>query len=395
MSSPQIPLVNLPLELKPTLQRGHPWVYRDHLPRGLQYPSGTWVEVRAGGFRAIGLFDADSPIAIRIFDRASVPNEAWLERQVTAAWQRRAPLRDGGITNAYRLINGEGDSLPGIVVDSYGPFCAVRLDSTAVESLLPQIVAAVDHVAKPKGICRRTAEGLETLRGRPPARGLIVEEHGVRFHADLGEGQKTGLFLDQRENRKTLAAWCPGRSVLNLFAYTGGFSLQAARAGATRIVSVDRASEALARAQDNVVLNGQDPSLHEFVAEDALRYLERIAAERVKFDVVISDPPSFARSKGQRHGALRAYERLHALAFGVLAPGGVYAAASCTSQVDVESFRGTIAQGAVKAQRRVQVVHDAGQALDHPVLIGHPEGRYLKFVVVRCLAASGMTPSVG
>jgi 23S rRNA (cytosine1962-C5)-methyltransferase len=249
------------------------------------------------------------------------------------------------------------------------------------------VLRAVEQCAHTKGICQRSEDGLKILSGRLPARGLIVEEHGIRFHADLAEGQKTGLFLDHRENRNSLAAWCKGRAVLNLFSYTGGFSLYAARAGAARVVSVDRAPEAMSRALDNVRLNGQDESIHELVTADALEYLEKAAQEGLRFDVVISDPPSFARAKNQRHRALRAYERLHTLALQVLSPGGLLAAASCTSQVDPESFRTTIAAAASRAQRRLQIVADAGHALDHPIMIGHPEGRYLKFVAVRCLDA--------
>lgn len=385
--SSHLPSVALPLELKPALLRGHPWIYRDHLPDNLRYAPGSWLEVRCGGVRAIGLFDPDSPIAIRIYSRERVPNSAWLEQQVERAWLRREPLRQDGATDAYRLINGEGDGLPGIVVDLYGSFAAVRIDSPVVEGLLPPVLRAVERCARTQGICQRTEQGVKVWSGRAPARGLIVQEHGVRFHADLAEGQKTGLFLDHRENRESLAAWCKDRSVLNLFSYTGGFSLYAARAGAAHVVSVDRAPEAMSRALDNLRLNGQDESLHELVTLDAHEYLEKAAHEGLRFDVVISDPPSFARAKNQRHRALRAYERLHTLALDVLAPGGLLAAASCTSQVDPESFRTTIAAAAGRAQRRVQIVADAGHALDHPIMIGHPEGRYLKFVAVRCLDA--------
>jgi 23S rRNA (cytosine1962-C5)-methyltransferase len=391
MSSSPLPSVSLPPELKTSLQRGHPWVYRDHLPQNLRYAPGSWVEVRCSGFRAIGLFDPDSPIAIRLYARERVPDDAWVSRQVERAWLRREPLRLDGSTNAYRLINGEGDGMPGIVVDLYGGFAALRLDSPTVEGLVPSVLRAVERCAHTQGICQRSDDGLRVLSGRAPERGLIVLEHGVRFHADLGEGQKTGLFLDHRENRHSLAAWCQGRTVLNLFSYTGGFSLYAARAGASRVVSVDRAPEAMNRALDNLHLNGLDPSAHELVTADALQYLEKAGQEGQRFDVVISDPPSFARAKNQRHRALRAYERLHTLALGVLSSGGLYAAASCTSQVDPESFRASIADAASKAQRRLQIVADIGHALDHPIMIGHPEGRYLKFVVLRCLDAPRAT----
>lgn len=378
-----VPSVSVAGDLKASLAKGHPWIYRDHLPGGLDLPAGSWLRVLCDGWSAIGIFDPASPLSVRIYSRSSVPNAAWFEQSVERAARRRLPLLADGLTTAYRLINGEGDGMPGIVVDVYGPFAMVSLDSSALVRLVPWVVSAVQRVVDLKGICQKGNDGLEVLAGRAPPDRLIVSEHGLRFYADLGAGQKTGLFLDHRENRRSLGQWCQGASVLNLYCYTGAFSLHAARGGARRIVSVDRAPEAMARARDNASLNGFDPDAFEFVTGDAVQYLESAARDQQSFDVVITDPPSFARNRMQRRRALRAYERLHTLALGVLAPGGLYAAASCTSQIDVESFRDSVAQAAVRAQRALQLVMDAGQALDHPVMIGHPEGRYLKYLALR------------
>jgi 23S rRNA (cytosine1962-C5)-methyltransferase len=375
--------VTVSRDLHASLAKGHPWIYRDHLPAKLDLPPGSWLRVRCDGWTGIGIFDPESPLSVRIYSRSEVPNAAWFEARIARAYQRRAPLLADGLTSAYRLINGEGDGLPGIVVDVYGPFAVVHLDSAALGVLVPWVVTAVQRAVDLKGICRKNSGGLEALVGRLPPERLIVSEHGLRFYADLGSGQKTGLFLDHRENRKNLGAWCAGASVLNLFSYTGAFSLYAARGGARRVVSVDSAAEAMRRAQDNVELNGLDPGVFEFVTADANKHLEALAREHQTFDVVITDPPSFARNRTQRRRALRAYEKLHALALGVLAPGGLYAAASCTSQIDVDSFRDSVAQAAQQQQRPLQIVMEAGQALDHPVMIGHPEGRYLKFMALR------------
>jgi 23S rRNA (cytosine1962-C5)-methyltransferase len=378
-----VPTVTVSRDLHASLAKGHPWIYRDHLPAGLDAPPGSWLRVRCDGWSGIGIFDPESPLSVRIYSRSEVPNAAWFEARIARAYQRRAPLLADGLTSAYRLINGEGDGLPGIVVDVYGPFAVVHLDSAALSVLVPWVVNAVHRAVDLKGICRKNAGGLEALVGRLPPERLIVSEHGLRFFADLGSGQKTGLFLDHRENRERLGRWCAGASVLNLFSYTGAFSLYAARGGARRVVSVDSAAEAMRRAQDNVELNGLDPGVFEFVTADANKHLEALAREGQTFDVVITDPPSFARNRTQRRRAQRAYERLHALALGVLAPGGLYAAASCTSQIDVDTFRDGVAQAAQQMQRPLQLVMEAGQALDHPVMIGHPEGRYLKFMVLR------------
>jgi 23S rRNA (cytosine1962-C5)-methyltransferase len=370
-------------DLKASLAAGHPWIYRDQLPAALDVEPGSWVRVVCGDFRGVGFCDPASALAVRLYSRDAVPDAAWFEASVARAKRRRAPLVADGRTTAYRLLNGEGDGLPGIVVDVYGPIAVLRLDSASLAKLTPWVVAAVRSQVDVKGICQKTSQGLEVLDGRAPPERLVVSEHGLRFFADIGSGQKTGLFLDHRENRLALERWSRDQSVLNLFAYTGGFSLYAARGGARHITSVDRAGDALARARDNVELNGFDPDLFEFVTTDALAYLERLGAEGRKFDVVISDPPSFARNRMQRQRAVRAYERLHGLALGVLSPGGLYAAASCTSQVDIEAFKGSIARAAAKRERPLQIVYEAGQALDHPVMIGHPEGRYLKFVALR------------
>jgi 23S rRNA (cytosine1962-C5)-methyltransferase len=378
-----VPSVSVSSDLKASLAKGHPWIYRDHLPPGIDLAPGSWLRVHCDGWMGVGIFDPASPLSVRIYSRGQVPNAAWFEQSVERAQRRRAPLLADGLTTAYRLINGEGDGLPGIVVDVYGPFAVVHLDSSAFARLVPWVVSAVQRALDLKGICQKAAEGLQVLAGRAPPDRLIVSEHGLRFFADLGVAQKTGLFLDHRENRRSLGQWCRGAAVLNLYSYTGAFSLYAARGGARRIVSVDRAAEAMARARDNVALNGFDPEAFEFVTDDAVKYLETLAREHQLFDVVITDPPSFARNRMQRRRALRAYERLHTLALAVLAPGGLYAAASCTSQLDVDTFRDSIAQAAVRSHRGLQVVMDAGQAIDHPVMVGHPEGRYLKFLALR------------
>ena len=378
-----VPSVSVSSDLKASLAKGHPWIYRDHLPPGIDLAPGSWLRVHCDGWMGVGIFDPASPLSVRIYSRGQVPNAAWFEQSVERAQRRRAPLLADGLTTAYRLINGEGDGLPGIVVDVYGPFAVVHLDSSAFARLVPWVVSAVQRALDLKGICQKAAEGLQVLAGRAPPDRLIVSEHGLRFFADLGVAQKTGLFLDHRENRRSLGQWCRGAAVLNLYSYTGAFSLYAARGGARRIVSVDRAAEAMARARDNVALNGFDPEAFEFVTDDAVKYLETLAREHQLFDVVITDPPSFARNRMQRRRALRAYERLHTLALAVLAPGGLYAAASCTSQLDVDTFRDSIAQAAVRSHRGLQVVMDAGQTIDHPVMVGHPEGRYLKFLALR------------
>jgi 23S rRNA (cytosine1962-C5)-methyltransferase len=384
------PTLELPSPLKRGLQAGHPWVYRDHVPRGFQAASGTWVKVRAGGYSAFALWDETSKIALRLFSERMVPDPAWVRERVAAALALRRALLDEQ-TSAYRLLYGEGDGIPGLTVDVYGPFAVIVTYADSLETLVPWVVRALVELLKLHGVVRRARvkDGepprLEALHGRLPPRDLIIVEHGLRMHVDLFSGQKTGLFLDHRDNRLFLSKLCAGKRVLNLFSYTGAFSLYAARAGATSVTSVDLSEPAARAARSNFELNGLDPEQHEFLAEDVFEFLERQKQAGVSYDVVICDPPSFANSREQQKNALRAYVSVNSAGLRVLEPNGIYAAASCTAQVSLEAFRGVLAEAAVNAKRRLQIFRDAGHAADHPIFAGHPEGRYLKFLALRAL----------
>ena len=364
---------------------GHPWVYRDHIPPRFRAEMGSWVEVRAGKFEGYALWDRLNPIALRIYSRSQIPDARWVRERVQEAYELRAPIRATD-TSCYRLLFGEGDGIPGIVVDLYDRFAVLAAYAASVEVLVPLVEQAVrDAVPGLQGVVRKTDGGLEVLWGRAPASTQIVTENGLRLHADLAVGQKTGLFLDHRDNRSHVESLAESKSVLNLFAYSGAFSLYALRGGATRVVSVDVSPGAMASASANVELNGFDASRHEAVVADVFEYLER---SQDTFDVVICDPPSFARSRDQLRKALRAYARLNRWATSAVEPGGVLAAASCTAQVSPPAFREVVAEAAKRARRRLQVFRDAGHALDHPIALGHPEGRYLKYLACRVLPRS-------
>ena len=384
------PTLELPAQLKRGLQAGHPWVYRDHVPRGFQAASGTWVKIRAGGYAAFALWDETSRIALRLFSERQVPDAAWVRERLELALALRRSLLDEK-TSAYRLLYGEGDGIPGLTVDVYGSFAVIVSYADSLEVVVPWIVRALTELLKLHGIVRRArvrdgeAPRLEVLHGRLPPRDLIVAEHGLRMQVDLFLGQKTGLFLDHRDNRLFMANLCVGKRVLNLFSYTGAFSLYAARAGATSVTSVDMSQPAARAARANFELNGLDPEQHEFLSEDVFEFLERTRQSKKTYDVVICDPPSFANSREQLKNALRAYVSVNSAGLRVLEMSGIYAAASCTSQVSSDAFRGVLAEAAVNAKRRFQIFHDAAHAADHPISVGHPEGRYLKFIVGRAL----------
>jgi 23S rRNA (cytosine1962-C5)-methyltransferase len=400
----KLPEITLPSQLKERLAQGHPWIYRNHVPPNLRLGSGAWVRVRCGGWSGYGLWDADRPIAIRIFSERQLPDARWLRERVQAAWELRAPLRDAGCT-AFRWLFGEGDGLPGLTVDRYGDFAVVQTYMDGAGQLIEWLIEALNEVAPLRGIVlkrRDWGQGIgdweehseapvphpqsperSVVWGAAPPPNLVVREHSIQFFADLRAGQKTGLFLDHRENRRVVEGLSAGRTVLNCFAYTGAFSLYALRGGARTVVSAD-IGKGLAEATDaNIALNGFDAARHSFATDDCFELLNTYVGQGRQFDLVILDPPSFAKSRQNRYAASRAYTRLNALALRCVAPGGLLASASCTSQIGPEEFKELLAAAGATAGKRLQIIHEAGQPIDHPVPAHFPEGRYLKFVVAR------------
>jgi 23S rRNA (cytosine1962-C5)-methyltransferase len=288
-------------------------------------------------------------------------------------------------TSAYRLLHGEGDALPGIVCDVYGDTAVFQLDTPAVAQLAEAAMAAV-RACRPglrralrKGGRRAAAEGPVALWGELPARPLVIREHGLRLEADVLHGQKTGLYLDQRENRRRVGELAEGRAVLNAFAYSGGFSVAAAMGGAARTVSVDLAGPALEAARRNFALNALAVAGHDFVQADAFEYL---AAGGPDFDLVVLDPPSMASSAAAKPQALAAYRRLNELALGRLASGGLLVTASCSSHVSEDELVEAVAAAARHAGRTLRILERRGAGPDHPVHPAFPEGRYLKLLVL-------------
>ena len=375
--------------LKDQLRLGHPWVYRDAVERApVGLPAGAWVRVQSANQQAVGLWDDVGPIAVRIFSQTTIPDAAFIRKRVQAAWERRSHLRNPERrTTAWRWLYGESDGIPGVIVDLYGDvesdgrWAVVKSYSHSLARVKKWVVDGLMAVAPLNGVIDRSGEGWQLLAGAPPKDEIIIEENGLRFAVDVLHGQKTGFFLDQRDNRRTIGQWSAGKRVLNLFSYTGGFSAYAARAGANRVISVDSAPAAIATAKHNFRLNDLDPDVHEFIVADAFELLEKYYGEGKRFDLIIVDPPSFARSKKQLPQAIKAYRRINALAMRCLTPGGLLAASSCTAQVSPAMFQNILADAAVDAKRRFIIQHEAGQPLDHPVAAHFPEARYLKFVL--------------
>jgi len=372
--------------LRARIRAGHPWIYDRALapPRGLT--AGDLVTlVDDEGPVAIALADPGSPIRARVLDVPGATIDAsWVRARAESAAARRTrdPLLVG--CTGRRLVHGEADACPGLVVDCYVDTAVVVFDGAAAAAFwrprLPDVLDGLERGgAELRHVWvrgeRRDRGGAEALRGDPPAE-IVISEDEARFAVDVRAGQKTGFFLDQRENRRTIRKHAAGASVLNVFAYTGGFSLHAALGGATRVTSVDIAGPAIAGLEKNLALSGLAAEAHERVTLDAFEYFARANTQRRRWDLVIVDPPSFAPSERARPAALSAYRKLAAAALAVCEPNGRFALASCSSHVTEADLLDLIA-GIAPLRLRLA----AGAASDHPVLPAFPEGRYLKFLL--------------
>ena len=386
--------VVVPDRLTSHVAAGHPWLYADAVPAIAGARTGELVTLLGQGRRPIGqaIFDAESPIALRVLStrRDEPAGPALWRRRVADAWALRRATLDLRATDAFRLLHGEGDRLPGVVVDHYAGFLVLKLDTPAWLPHLSDLRDALLATCAPRGIFFKGLSGAKAHGDEPGPRGLAgedppahieVREHGMRLRVDVRRGQKTGLFLDQRENRALVRQVARGRRVLNLFAYTGGFSLAAALGGATRVSSVDIARGAIEGARDNFAANSLDPAAHAFYAADAFEHLAACAAAREDFDLVIVDPPSFAPRKQALRAAEAAYTRLNAAAIRQVTPGGLVACASCSSHVTMDMFLKILRESARVARRALRVLEVRQEPADHPTPLHFPEGRYLKFVL--------------
>lgn len=382
-----------------SIRRGHPWIFRSAIQNAAGFadkPSAI-VKIADEGGNAVGwgVWDAVSPIAVRVWslDVKERPDARLFRGRLERAIAIRQRLFVDGKTTAYRLLNGEGDRVPGFVVDRYADVAVLKIDGDAAKAVSSDLLADIEGSLRAFGIetlLERTsrkgsAPEIRTVFG-PLKEKVEVKEHGVPFLVDLAKGQKTGAFLDQRENRRRIGELVARRSaagavrVLNLFSYTGGFSLRAALAGGI-VTSVDVAMAAHATAQESFRLAGVDPGQHTFSTADCFAFLESAAKRGERWDVVISDPPSFAPSEKAKPNGLAAYRALHRACVNVLAPGGTFVAASCSSHVGAEEFASTLDDAAL-GRSDLRLLEQYGPPADHPTLPSFPEGRYLKLAVL-------------
>ncbi len=379
------------------LRGGHPWVFDQAiLSQSHEGMPGDLAVIFDGKrrFMAVGLYDPDSPIRVRILQHRTPAtiNAVWFVDRLRAAAARRDPLLGQG-TDGYRMVHGENDGLPGLVIDRYADTLVIKLYSGAWLPHLRAVVEGLAAVQPSEHVVLRVSRGVEAITARHDLRdGTLLagesfsgtvrfRENGLRFAADVVRGHKTGFFFDQRENRAQVRARAAGRRVLDVFAYSGGFSVYAAAGGALSVTSLDASAPALAAAVENMALNRDDPRVaaveHTTITADAFAGLESFRGSGERFDMVIVDPPSFAKSAAEVERALAAYVRLARLALDVLTPvGGVLVMASCSSRVTPDAFFDAVTRVARERGHTLGEVLTTGHALDHPV--GFPEGAYLK-----------------
>lgn len=376
-----------------SLKRFHPWVFSGAIQAiedGIEEGETVRLVNRNGDFIAVGHYQQGS-IAVRVltFEDREIDDDFWHSRISSALKMRQSiGIADSPSNNTYRLVHGEGDNLPGLIIDVYGDTAVMQAHSIGMHKVRKEIAKALVDVMESR-ISNVYYKSETTLPFMDAAdmNGFIYGgsdnnealENGLKFRVDWLKGQKTGFFVDQRENRSLLEKYAAGKRVLNMFCYTGGFSFYAMRGGAQLVHSVDSSAKAIDLTRENVSLNFPDDHRHEAFCEDAFKYLEKAGDN---YNLIILDPPAFAKHRGALHNALKGYTRLNQKAFEKIEKGGILFTFSCSQVVTKDHFRNAVFTAAALAKRNVRILHQLHQPADHPINIYHPEGEYLKGLVL-------------
>ena len=397
-TSVRYPTASLKPHREESLLNGHLWIFSGALQQPPHWiEPGGLVDVKSatGQFVARGYYNPHTDIAIRILthDPGETIDEAFLRRRIRGAVELRQ-IFDPDQTNMYRLIHAEGDGLPGLVVDRFADILVAQIHTAGMERLRPLLLDALMEETGVRGLLLRNdsqsrrREGMEieepaAAAGEVPAQ-VAVRENRVQFLVDPWQGQKTGFFIDQRDKREALRKYARDKRVLNCFSYTGGFSVYAAlTSNKTSVTSVDISAPAIDAARQHFILNGLDPNAHQFLIADVFDYLEQAYRDGEQFDVVVLDPPAFAKTQSARTQALKAYRRLNVLAMQVLRPGGILLSCSCSGVVGMDDLLGVLSQVAQRLHRSVQLLETYTHGVDHPINLAMPETSYLKAVFCR------------
>ena len=382
------------------VRQKHPWVFSGAVDKVIGNPApGEVVGVCdvSGRFLAWGHFHPKSQIRLRLLDWSSesvIDQDWWLER-LTSAVARRQDLMERREVTAYRLVFSESDLLPGLIADWYDGFVVLQVLTPGLENQKQFLAEALLHLTKAQGVFERSDVEVRRMEGLSPAIGLLcgqappslleILENGYRYRVDLAGGQKTGFFLDQRDNRRLVAQYATNARVLDCFSHTNGFTINALNAGAVSAVRVESSPEAAALGETNLEINGLSAAEGETIIGDVFSLLRTFRDRRLDFDLIILDPPKFAPTRAHVNAASRAYKDINLLALKLLTPGGILATFSCSGGVDADLFQKIIFGAGLDAGRDVQVIQRLGQAADHPVLLSFPESAYLKGLVCRAL----------
>jgi 23S rRNA (cytosine1962-C5)-methyltransferase len=382
---------------KAVLQR-HPWVFSGAIEQVKGKPAnGDIVRLLniKGDFMAYGFYNDQSRVALRLleWDESILVDEGWFRYKVAVAVNSRSSILEDGTTNTCRLIFSESDYLPGLIVDKYADHLAIQILTSGIEKVMPVILDELQRLLNPQSIfdksdaSSRLHEGLGTsnvvLAGNTPPESVEVRENGIFYNINIAEGQKSGFYCDQRDNRKILSSYSKDKKVLDCFCYTGGFTLNSLQHGALFVTSVDSSALAIETLKENIILNKLDIKKHTAIQSDVNKQLRVFREEGEKFDVIVLDPPKYAPSRSALDRASRAYKDLNRLAMLLLNDGGLLATYSCSGAMNMETFKQVIAWAALDAGKQVQFIYQFCQPEDHPVRASFPEGEYLKGLLCR------------
>lgn len=382
-----------------SLKRKHPWIFSKAIKEVVNEPSnGADINIYDcnNNFLAVAAYSPNSQIRARVwsFNKDEKIDKDFFKAKILKSYEARKLMLEVTAMSACRIIAAESDSIPGFIVDMYNNYLVLEVLSAGTEFHLKEIVAALREVFPEHNIYERSdvevrkKEGLELRKGvifgeNPPTEIEITENENMKLLVDIENGHKTGYYLDQRDNRASLAKYCKGKSVLNCFSYTGGFSLYALKGRALKVANVDVSQRALDTAKRNIVLNHLDPGRVKFIKEDVFKFLRNEKAKNNKYDVIVLDPPKFAESRGQLDKACRGYKDINMLAASIINPGGYLMTYSCSGHMTPDLFQKVVADAILDANREGQIVEYLQQASDHPISTAYPEGLYLKGLVVR------------
>jgi 23S rRNA (cytosine1962-C5)-methyltransferase len=376
----------------------HPWVFSGAIERVKGSPkNGDIVKLlnTKCDFMAYGFFNDQSRVALRLleWDENVVVDDAWFREKVGLAVKSRANILADGTTNTCRLIFSESDYLPGLIVDKYNNHLAVQILTSGIENVMPVIIDELNNLLKPESIfdksdaSSREHEGLQTLNValtlNSPPENVEVKENGIIYNINIAEGQKSGFYCDQRDNRKIVASYAKGKKVLDCFSYTGGFTLNSLHNGASSVASVDSSALAIETLRENIKLNNLDAAKHIAIQSDVNKQLRTFREQEEKFDIIVLDPPKYAPSRSALDRASRAYKDLNRLAMLLLNDGGLLVTYSCSGAMNMETFKQVLAWAALDAGKQVQFIYQFCQPEDHPVRASFPEGEYLKGLLCR------------